>query len=64
MGIIKQTIVKCDGCGAEAKCGSLPPINAIEAMKKRGWFCHYKIGFYCNGCNAEYHQNKEKRNDA
>lgn len=56
MGIIKQTIVKCDYCGVEAKCGSLNSSDAIAAMKRRGWIITFgkkeKLNIRCNGCAA------------
>jgi len=61
MGIIKQTILECDNCGVEAKCGSLPPIEAITAMKKRGWFYHHRVGCYCNGCTSQINKDKKEK---
>ena len=64
MGIIKQTIVKCDSCGVEAKCGSLNSFDAIAAMKRRGWVITFgkkeKLNIKCNGCAAAPLQTKEK----
>lgn len=64
MGIIKQTIVKCDHCGVEAKCGSLNSSDAIAAMKRRGWIITFgkkeKIDIRCNGCAAAPLPQKEK----
>lgn len=64
MGIIKQTIVKCDYCGVEAKCGSLNSFDAIAAMKRRGWVSTFgrreKLNIRCNGCAAAPLQTKEK----
>lgn len=64
MGIIKQTIVKCDSCGVEAKCGSLNSSDAIAAMKRRGWIITFgkkeKIDIRCNGCAAAPLPQKEK----
>ena len=65
MGIIKQTIVKCDYCGVEAKCGSLNSFDAIAAMKRRGWVITFgkkeKLNIKCNGCAAAPLQTEEKR---
>ena len=65
MGIIKQTIVKCDSCGVEAKCGSLNSFDAIAAMKRRGWAVTFgkkeKMDIRCNGCAAAPLQTEEKR---
>ena len=64
MGIIKQTIVKCDSCGVEAKCGSLNSFDAIAAMKRRGWVITFgkkeKLNIKCNGCAAAPLPQKEK----
>ena len=64
MGIIKQTIVKCDSCGVEAKCGSLNSFDAIAAMKRRKWVIIFgkkeKIDIRCNGCAAAPLPQKEK----
>ena len=66
MGIIKQTIVKCDYCGVEAKCGSLNSFDAIAAMKRRGWVITFgkkekeKMDIKCNGCAAAPLPQKEK----
>ena len=63
MGIIKQTIVKCDYCGVEAKCGSLNSFDAIAAMKRRGWVITFrkreKMDIKCNGCAAAPLQTEE-----
>ena len=65
MGIIKQTIVKCDSCGVEAKCGSLNSFDAIAAMKRRGWVITFgkrekeKMDIKCNGCAAAPLQTEE-----
>ncbi len=65
MGIIKQTIVKCDSCGVEAKCGSLNSFDAIAAMKRRDWVITFrkkeKLNIKCNGCAAAPLQTEEKR---
>ncbi len=66
MGIIKQTIVKCDSCGVEAKCGSLNSFDAIAAMKRRGWIITFgkkekkMMDIKCNGCAAAPLPQKEK----
>ena len=64
MGIIKQTIVKCDTCGVEAKCGSLNSFDAIAAMKRRKWVITFvkgkKMDIECNGCAAAQLLQKEK----
>ena len=63
MGIIKQTIVKCDYCGVEAKCGSLNSLDAIAAMKRRDWVIIFrkkeKLNIKCNGCAAAPLQTEE-----
>ena len=63
MGIIKQTIVKCDYCGVEAKCGSLNSFDAIAAMKRRDWIITFgkkeKLNIKCNGCAAAPLQTEE-----
>lgn len=67
MGIIKQTILKCDACGVEAKCGSLNSFDAIAAMKRRGWVITFRkkekkmMDIKCNGCAAAPLQTEEKR---
>lgn len=53
MGIIKQIILKCDKCGAEAKCGGFSAIEAVAKMKKRGWTYHYKTGTFCGECREQ-----------
>ncbi len=64
MGIIKQTIVKCDACGVEAKCGSLNSSDAIAAMKRRKWIITFgkkeKMDIRCNGCAAAPLPQREK----
>ena len=50
MGIITQTILKCDDCGVEANCGGLSNDRAQVAMRKRRWYTHHAVGTFCPVC--------------